>query len=144
MTVPDLGFTLDRTYAATPDQLYAYFTDPELMARWFCPNPEQPTACDLDVRPGGAWRVTMGDWVVGGSYLEVDPPTRLVFTFDWEHDDDPPTRVTVQITTDGDRSRLVLAHEESGADGGHQEGWLLSFARLDQELGAAHGGSSTA
>ena len=53
MTVPDLGFTLDRTYAATPDQLYAYFTDPELMARWFCPNPEQPTTCDLDVRPGG-------------------------------------------------------------------------------------------
>jgi uncharacterized protein YndB with AHSA1/START domain len=72
----------------------------------------------------------------------VVPPNRLVFTFDWEHDDDPPTTVTVEITADGKGARLVLAHEETGAAGGHQEGWLLSLARLDGELG--HGGSSTA
>ena len=60
------------------------------------PQPRRcPTTCDLDVRAGGAWRVVMGEWVVGGSYVEVEPPTRLVFTFDWEHDDDGPTTVTV-------------------------------------------------
>ena len=134
MTLPDLGFTLDRTYAAPPERVYAYFTDPELMGRWFCPNPELTIDCELDVRPGGTWRVVMGEWVVGGSYVEVEPPHRLVFTFDWEHDEDPPTTVTVQILAEDDRTRLVLAHEESGDDGGHEEGWLLSFARLDALL----------
>ena len=131
MTVPDLGFTLDRTYAAPRDRVWAHFTEPELMAQWFCPNPDVPTTCELDVRPGGAWRVVMGQWVVGGEYVEVEPLTRLVFTFDWEHDDDPPTRVTVEVLPDGERTRLVLAHEEAGDDGGHEEGWALSFARLD-------------
>ena len=134
MTVPDLSFTLDRTYAASADRIYAYFTDPDLMARWFCPNPELPTTCALDVRPGGAWRVVMGDWVVGGSYLQVEPPHRLVFAFDWEHDTDGPTTVTVDITPVADGTRLVLTHEELGGSG-HEEGWALSFVRLDQQLG---------
>ena len=147
MTASDLGFTLDRTYAAPAERVFAYFTDPELMASWFCPNPELPTTCELDVRPGGAWRVVMGEWVVGGRYVEVEPPTRLVFTFDWEHDDDAPTTVTVQCTAGRDGTRLRLTHEETGADGGHEEGWTLGFIRLDRELGqgaAVHGGSSTA
>jgi uncharacterized protein YndB with AHSA1/START domain len=135
MTIPDLGFTLDRTYAATPERVYAHFAEPELMARWFCPNPEVPTTCDLDVRPGGAWRVVMGEWVVGGTYLEVEPLSRLVFTFDWDHDDDGPTTVTVVITEEGDGTRLVLAHEEADREGGHEEGWVLSLARLDRALG---------
>ena len=66
MTVSDLGFTLDRTYAATPERVYAHFTDPELLASWFCPNPDLPTSCELDVRPAGEWRVVMGEWIVGG------------------------------------------------------------------------------
>jgi uncharacterized protein YndB with AHSA1/START domain len=134
MTIPDLGFTLSQTYAATPERVYAYFTDPELLVRWFCPNPDLPTTAELDVRPGGDWRVVMGEWVVGGSYVEVEPPTRLVFTFDWEHDDEDATMVTVQITPEGDATRLVLEHEESGDDSGHEEGWMLTLARLDRLL----------
>ena len=134
MSISEQGFTLDRTYAAPPERVYAHFTDPELMATWFCPNPDLAFTASLDVRPGGEWRVEMGDWVVGGSYVEVEPPSLLVFTFDWEHDDDPPTTVTVEITAEGEVTRLVLAHEESGDDSGHEEGWLLSVARLDQQL----------
>ena len=134
MTLPDLGFTLDRTYAAPPERVYAHFADPALLAAWFCPNPDLPTTAELDLRPGGAWRVAMGDWVVGGRYLEVDPPTRLVFTFDWDHDDEAPTTVTVAITPEGDGARLVLEHEESGDESGHEEGWLLTLARLDRLL----------
>jgi uncharacterized protein YndB with AHSA1/START domain len=132
--IPDLGFTLEETYAAAPERVYACFTDPELLVGWFCPNPDLPTTAEVDVRPGGAWRVRMGDWVVGGSYLEVEPPRRLVFTFDWEHDDDPATTVEVEITPDGSGSRVVLADEETGDDSGHQEGWMLTLARLDQLL----------
>ena len=133
MTGP--GFALERTYPTTPERVWARFTEPELMAQWFCPNPDLPTTCELDVRPGGAWRVVMGEWVVGGSYLEIDPPHRLVFSFDWEHDDDAPSTVTVEITPTDAGTRLVLSHEEVAPDGGHQEGWALSFVRLDRLLG---------
>jgi uncharacterized protein YndB with AHSA1/START domain len=132
--IPDLGFTIEETYAAPPERVYAHFTDPELVARWFCPNPDLPTTAQLDVQPGGGWRVQMGSWCVGGSYLEVEPPTRLVFTFDWEHDDDPATTVEVAITPEGDGTSLVLADEETGPDSGHQEGWMLTLARLDRLL----------
>jgi len=77
--------------------------------------------------------------VVGGRYVEVEPPVRLVFTFDWTHDDDPPTTVTVEIRPEGELTRLVLAHEETdsgdGERSGHEEGWALAFARLDGLLG---------
>jgi uncharacterized protein YndB with AHSA1/START domain len=139
MTLPDLGFTLNRTYPATPERVYAHFTEPELLAAWFCPNPDLPVTCELDVQAGGEWRVEMGEWVVGGSYVEVRPFTLLVFTFDWEHDEDDPTTVTVEIIPEGELTRLVLAHEESGTDSGHEEGWLFALARLDGELsGAEH------
>ncbi len=129
--IPDLGFTLEQTYAAPAERVYAYFTDPELLVRWFCPNPDLPTTAELDVQPGGGWRVEMGDWVVGGSYVEVEPPSRLVFTFDWEDDDETATTVTVQITPEVDTTRLVLEHEEYANDSAHEEGWLLTLARLD-------------
>lgn len=132
--IPDLGFTLEQTYAAPAERVYAYFTDPGLLVRWFCPNPDLPTTAELDVRPGGGWRVEMGDWVVGGSYVEVEPPSRLVFTFDWEDDDEAATTVTVQITPEGDATRLVLEHEEYANDSAHEEGWLLTLARLDRLL----------
>jgi uncharacterized protein YndB with AHSA1/START domain len=135
VTLPDLGFTLDRIYAAPPERVWSYFTDPELMTRWFCPNPDLEITCDLDARPGGGWRVVMGEWVVGGGYVEVEPPKRLVFTFDWEHDEEEPTTVIVEIVSEGDVTRLVLAHEETaGEESGHENGWLLSFVRLDALL----------
>ena len=42
--------------------------------------------------------------------------------------------MTVEITPEGERTRLVLAHEETGEDGGHEEGWTCALVRLDQEL----------
>ena len=127
----ELAFILDRHYAAAPERVWAHFTDPARMATWFCPNPALETTCTLDVRPGGTWLVQMGDeYAVGGTFLEVEPPTRLVFTFDWEHDDDPPTTVTVTIAPEDAGAHLMLAHEGAG----HEEGWTLSFARLDREL----------
>ena len=76
----------------------------------------------------------MGEWVVGGTYVEVEPPSRLVFTFDWEHDDDPPDHGHRGDHAGGRADRLVLAHEETGDDGGHEEGWTCALVRLDQEL----------
>ena len=132
----DLAFALERHYAATPDRVWAHFADPGLMAAWFCPNPTLPTRCVLDVRPGGAWRCEMGDHVVSGAYVEVDPPSRLVFTWSWAHED-PATTVAVTLSPEDGGTRLRLEHAETEAglgDQGHRGGWELSLARLEQAV----------
>jgi uncharacterized protein YndB with AHSA1/START domain len=75
---------------------------------------------ELDLRPGGRYRFTVGDgtkvWSIHGSYLEgVEPPARLVFTWLWENDptrgDSGDTVVTVEFFDRGGRTEVVLTHD---------------------------------
>lgn len=132
-------FALERTYAAAPEKVWAHFTEPALMAQWFCPNPTLEVSCALDVRPGGAWRCDMGPYAVSGTFTEVDAPTRLAFTWAWEHDaDDPATTVTVTLTpVDGGGTTLLLEHAETAPDvgqDGHEGGWAITLGRLGELL----------
>lgn len=77
---------LMRPFAATPQQLFDAFVRPEAFARWWGPHGVQNVACELDPRPGGAWRLVQraADGVayqVSGEYREVVPAERLVMTW---------------------------------------------------------------
>jgi uncharacterized protein YndB with AHSA1/START domain len=81
---------VSRTYPAPREEVYAAWTDPDLLCQWFRPE-EGSSIGELDVRPGGSYRITMrpgdgehGHLAIVGRYLEVDPPERLVFTFGYE------------------------------------------------------------
>ena len=88
---------------------------------------------DVELKPGGLLRVTMDNGpVIRGSFLELEPPRRLVFTFGWEQNVGGPlapgsTRVEVTLTPDGDETILVLCHLDMpithAAD--HEKGWAL-------------------
>jgi uncharacterized protein YndB with AHSA1/START domain len=122
---------VERRIAATPDEVFAYLTDPKKYTRW---KGEQ---AELDPRPGGLYRVRMGpDAVALGQYVEVEPPSRVVFTWGWEGSGDvPPGSTTVEITLreDGDGTLLRLRHtgfpSEADADL-HREGWEMYVGRL--------------
>jgi uncharacterized protein YndB with AHSA1/START domain len=72
----DRTIEVETRIAAPPDVVFAYFVEPELYRRW------KGTSAELDPRPGGLYRVVMpsGD-LVRGKYLEVQSPTRIVFTW---------------------------------------------------------------
>ena len=117
--------------AAPPQVVFAHFTDPARMTRWF------GSAALLDPRPGGTFRVDLnGRDVVLGEYVEVEPPRRVVFTWGWGSSDDatPPgsTRVEVTLEPDGDGTRVVLLHHglAGAARGRHREGWTHFLGRL--------------
>jgi uncharacterized protein YndB with AHSA1/START domain len=141
-----LDFTLEREYAAPRDRVWAHLTDPALMATWFCPNPALPTSCTLDVRPAGDWSCRMGDYVIRGHYVALDPPTSMTFTWGWAHaPEEPSTTVAIALAPLPGGTRLVLTHAEvepDARDDGHQGGWVRTLTRLDEAL--AHGASSTA
>ncbi len=81
---PELDLVLTREIDAPREILYTCWTTPEHLVHWFVPKPHKVTACELDVRPGGACNTTFdvdGTLMENkGVYLEVVPNEKLVFT----------------------------------------------------------------
>jgi uncharacterized protein YndB with AHSA1/START domain len=80
---------VSRIYPAPREEVYAAWTEAEPLSQWFRP-PDGSSSAELDVRPGGSFRITMrppggpGSLQIVGTYLDVEPPERLVFTFGYE------------------------------------------------------------
>ena len=137
---------LERRIAAPPEVVFGFFTDPERYRVW------QGHEAELDPRPGGVFRVVMSEafgTVASGTYIEVEPPTRIVYTWGWEqHDELPegmrldPGTSTVEITLERDGESTILRVRHSGlptepACQFHTWGWDLTIDRL---VLAAEGG----
>ncbi|MGW5194743.1 SRPBCC family protein [Kribbella sp. NPDC004138] len=134
----DTEIRIERVLPATIGKVYDAWTRPDLLARWYCPNPKLELKVDADVRAGGSYVVEMGPHVVRGTYLEVDPPRRLVFSWKWDGTDDEPTRVEVELAEVADGTRMVLSHTgfataEDAAN--HRMGWDPEIERLAAVLG---------
>jgi uncharacterized protein YndB with AHSA1/START domain len=119
--------------AAPPEVVFPYFTDPRLIVTWIGERAE------LDARPGGAFSVDFGSVEARGTYVEVDPPRRVVFTWGIPGDDTlPPGTSTVEVVLvaeDGD-TIVNLTHRDVPPDRepSHREGW----ERCLGALAAAH------
>jgi uncharacterized protein YndB with AHSA1/START domain len=138
MNVQSEQLQLKRTFTAPREEVYRAWTEPEVLRRWWAAAPtwECPVA-QADVRVGGSYRLTMRDpesgeeHTVGGEYVEVEPPERLVYTWTWEsNDEDSPSAgsiVTVEFRDDdAERTTVVLTHDgiaEQGSRDNHAHGW---------------------
>jgi uncharacterized protein YndB with AHSA1/START domain len=137
---------VERLIAAPPDKVYAYWTEPERLVRWWGPEGYTIPDQSLDVRHGGTWRTTMlspdgGRYTVSGIYRELVPPRRLVFTWGWEDADGKrgdETEVTVTFEAAPGGTRLVLrqrSFEDRKTRDDHQRGWESSLDCLVAEIG---------
>ncbi len=84
-----LTLRLERTLGVPPETVFAAFVDPTGLAEWWGPAGFTAPSVELDVRPGGRYRIAMQPpdaelFHLGGEFLEVDRPERLVYTFEWE------------------------------------------------------------
>ena len=123
-TVADGVIERELRIAARPETVFAFWTDPDRMARWMGRD------IRLDPRPGGEYRIDYnGSDVARGKFVELDPPRRIVLTWGWEAPGDPTppgaSVVEVTLTADGDGTILNLRHSGLPADSvtGHAEGW---------------------
>jgi uncharacterized protein YndB with AHSA1/START domain len=139
---------LERRFQAPPEAVFDAWTNPEVLRRWWAAGPGWETpAADVDLRPGGRYRLTMRDpaaqaeHTVTGEYVEVRRPDRLTYTWAWEPEPDgpdmgPPSRVTVDFVPDGGGTRVELTHSELASDESraqHEHGWnavLDNLAKL--------------
>jgi uncharacterized protein YndB with AHSA1/START domain len=132
---------LERFIPSSPNELFTLWIEPEHVARWWAPDGYKAAVHDLDVRPGGRWRIVLRgsggrELAMGGFYHIVEPPQRLAFSWTWE--EEPGTRgseteVTVSFEPVQGGTRLVLVHQNfhsKDARDRHSVGWSASFDRL--------------
>ncbi len=125
---------LARVLPATPDEVFRAWTDPEQMARWM--SPVGSARADVDLRVGGHLRLVMDGAGMSiahtGEYLEIDPPTRLSFTWRSEHTGGRDTMVTVALEPHPDGTFLRLRHERLSEEQAatHGQGWGQMVERL--------------
>jgi uncharacterized protein YndB with AHSA1/START domain len=82
---PTLDLVLERVIDVPPELVWAAWTKPEHLSKWFCPAPWKVVDCEIDLRPGGMFRTVMRspegkDFPNTGCYLEIVPNKRLVWT----------------------------------------------------------------
>jgi uncharacterized protein YndB with AHSA1/START domain len=138
---PIPALVLRRTYKAERRRVFEAWTTPEIAATFMGPGDATVPEIHMDVRPGGAYSITMlradGErMVVKGVYREVVAPERLSMTWSWEEDDpadERETLLTVEFHEKGDETELVLTHEwlaSAGSRERHEHGWTLVVDQL--------------
>ena len=88
-TPSDREIMMTREFDAPRELIFKVYTDPETIPRWWGPRAHTTTVDEMDVRVGGKWRYVSRDeqgneYAFRGEYLEIDPPHRLVSTFEFE------------------------------------------------------------
>lgn len=139
--------TIERTYDAPADRVFDAFTSEEVMRRWWhAGNDWETPEATVDLRIGGEVRIVMRDphkpaeYGGGGVYTEIEPPSRLAFTWIWDDDRDQVEQlIVIDFEDSGDATKVRFTHEnlwneETVRD--HEDGWNKLFDNLERELAA--------
>jgi uncharacterized protein YndB with AHSA1/START domain len=137
----DREIVVTRSFDAPARLVFEAWSNPELFKRWWVPKSMGMTlqSCEMDVRTGGTYRLGFGDGMdFFGRYLEVTPPSLIVWTNEEGGENGSVTTVTL-TETDGTTllvmSELYPSKEELDAEGGGAaEATYETFAQLDELL----------
>jgi uncharacterized protein YndB with AHSA1/START domain len=126
--------------AASPEHVFAALTSSDVIDWWVRPGVFDTRTWEGDVTEGGRWRTSgvgpRGRYELTGEYLEVDPPRRLVHT--WEDPEWPGVSsiVSYDLSAIDNGTRITLRHRGEFAAplvcANIAIGWETSFARLAQ------------
>jgi uncharacterized protein YndB with AHSA1/START domain len=141
-----LELHLDAFVGAARQLVFEACIDPERLAKWWGPRGFTSPSIESDPRVGGRYRIAMqppdGElFHLRGEFREINPPSRLVYTFEWEepHPDDQETVVTLAFADAGDGTTVTLAQGPFATEARralHEAGWTDGFVRLDDSLRA--------
>ncbi|RJF94309.1 SRPBCC domain-containing protein [Sphingomonas cavernae] len=138
------SLTITRHIKAPPGKVYAAWTDPEKLLRWFGPDSSPTLSAEIDLRPGGKYGIRFRtadgeEHFVHGEYVELLENERLVFTWKWITFPERESLVTVELRAMGGGTELTLIHgklfDEQVRDS-HYEGWSGCLDKLEALLAA--------
>jgi uncharacterized protein YndB with AHSA1/START domain len=109
-TPSDREIVMTRVFDAPRSLVFDAYTKPEHLPHWFGPRGWTLPVCEVDLRPGGAWRFVLRgpdgtDMGMSGVYREIAPPERLVSTESF--DDYPGESLNTLVLTEEDGKTTV-------------------------------------
>jgi len=134
---------ISRVIEAPRDRVYAAWTDPEQLKKWFGPENVRTRNLIADARVGGEFRWDIinsegEEMTMRGEFRELQPDKKIVFTWQWEDDEDWENHisiVTVELYDRDGGTELRLTHEqlpnEESRDG-HTRGWESALDKLER------------
>jgi uncharacterized protein YndB with AHSA1/START domain len=139
---------ISRTFAAPRELVFKAWSSAEHLKRWFSPEGCTVPEAEIDFRPGGVFDLCMRspegqDYWSKGSYIEISPPDRLVFTTVVMIGGSKKFTVhtTVTFEADGAGTRMTVRqafdiHDEAflSAVEGSSEGWRTTLDKLEREV----------
>ena len=148
----DVVLRMNRRFEAPRERVFEAWTSPEVLREWWRAGPDWETPeAEVDLRPGGSYRLSMRDTDKGethtvvGEYREVQPPERLVYTWSWESNTDEmagsmDSVVTVDFREDGGATEVSLTHSgfsDERIRDMHAHGWEACISNLERYLSGA-------
>jgi len=140
-----LSLEIKRFIRASRDRVYAAWTDPAQLKKWFGPEKVETRSLIADVRVGGQFRWDLTnpegkDMTISGVYRQVLPGKKIVFTWRLEEDEDWKNHssiVTVEFFGREDGTEIHLTHEklpnEASRDD-HTQGWNSVLGKVEKFL----------
>ena len=144
-TETPLDLLITRFFKAPRTLVYQAWTVKEMALQWAGPRDHPVVESDHDIRPGGMWRSCLRgadgiDLWQGGTYREVVPNEKLVFTFAWDDDRKagrPDMLVTVTFADKDGGTEMVFRQQgfaRAEERDGHRGGWNSAFDRLGETV----------
>ena len=145
----ELEILTTREFDAPLELVFDVLTKPEHLWHWFAPFDDVLTVCSVDLRVGGSYHIVGvtpdgTECVFRGTYLEVDPPRKLVYTWGWAEEGSavvPPGSTTVEVTFESIAEATVVRVVHTGlpeeAFAFHSDGWDEGLSGLHAILATA-------
>ncbi|MBX3188611.1 MAG: SRPBCC family protein [Labilithrix sp.] len=148
----DRELVVTRTIAGPARLVFEAWSKPELFMRWWVPKsvPIHVISCEMDVRTGGTYRLVFGmegrePMAFFGKYLEVTPPSRIVWTND--EGGEGTGAVTTVTFEERDGKTLIVMHElfpskdalDEELASGSKDGMAETFDQLDEVIATLSG-----
>jgi uncharacterized protein YndB with AHSA1/START domain len=145
--VPDkVSLEIKRVIKAPRERVYAAWTDPAQLREWFGPENIRTRSIVAEMRVGGKFRWDLinsedEEMTVRGEYRELEPNRKIVFTWQFVHDEDWEQRdsvVTVELSDCDGGTEVRLTHEQLPSEESrdrHTEGWTSVLDKLEKFCG---------
>jgi len=145
-TAKKLSVEIKRFVKAPRDRVYAAWTDPAQLKKWFGPENVQTREIVAEARVGGTFRWDLIDsdgdeLTMRGEFRELKSNEKVVVTWQWQDDEDWENHisiVTVDLKDAAGGTELRLTHEQlpnEDSRDGHNRGWNSALDKLEKMFG---------
>jgi uncharacterized protein YndB with AHSA1/START domain len=120
-----------RTLRASQERIFDAWTRPEHLRAWWGPRPVTCSGAEVDLRVGGGYRIANAlpdgkTVIIEGTFQRIERPRLLVYTWRMGEHEPVPSLVTVRFEPRGERTEVVIVHEQlpnAEVRESHVQGW---------------------